>query len=401
MQPTPITLEALPPVRFLGNEIAVNRPIVTTWGAGSPARVPFDEMITAQGKYVPRKEMRLAAAYPIVEGYRGRAAAGYHAVIEDPLQFNSLRATVSYSQSETLEDQDWHADIEYQTLRWNVRYRHNDADFYDLFGPTERSRKGDVFSLGYRRSIVYDPPRKLDFTAGVAHYTGLDTLPDAQEVGAQFDTLTTAHASLEYSNTTSSLGAVDHEKGFKWRLNAGASRANDEVFTYGEAGIDVGTPLPLKNSSAWLYTAAGVNDGDDDSPLASSYLGGFGNNFVDDRAVKRYRETQSFPGFEINEIDAQKFAKAVAEINLPPARFRDVGTPSLYLSSARPAVFAGVLATETAAGESRTYQSVGAQVDFNFTVALRLPMVLSLGYAESFEGGERRGSEVMLSLKIM
>ena len=32
-----------------------------------------------------------------------------------------------------------------KTLNWDLHYWHNGADFYDLFGPVERSRKGDAF----------------------------------------------------------------------------------------------------------------------------------------------------------------------------------------------------------------------------------------------------------------
>ena len=37
------------------------------------------------------------------------------------------------------------------------------------------------------------------------------------------------------------------------------------------------------------------------SPLANFYFGGFGNNYVDSRAVKRYRDYDRFPGFGIDE----------------------------------------------------------------------------------------------------
>ncbi len=88
-------------------------------------------------------------------------------------------------------------------------------------------------------------------------------------------------------------------------------------------------------------------------------------------------------------------------MNLPPIRFRDVGTPSLYLSSARTALFAGALFAEPSIGESHTYETAGVQVDFNFTAALRLPMVLSVGYAEGFVDGDDHGGEALISLKIM
>jgi hypothetical protein len=358
-------------------------------------------MITERGHYVPRDEMRLGAAYPIVEGYRGRGAFGYHVVFEDPLQFNQLQATLSYTPESPFEDQDWHFDIEYHTLKWRLRYWHNDADFYDLFGPTERARAGDAAIVGYHHSFIYDPPRQLDLNLEAAYYTGLDTLPDAQEVSTQFDTLTSVSAELSYTNTTRSLGAVDHEKGWRWNLAFATDYANGEAFPSLRGGIDIGVPLPLNNSSIWLYTAAGGVSGDRDSPLSSFYMGAFGNNYVDDREVKRYREFDSFPGFDINEIGARAFVRSIAELNLPPVRFEDIGIPALFLSSVRTAFFAGGLEAEPSIGDRRSLQTVGIQTDWNFTIAHRLPMVLSLGYAEGFEEGERHGDEVLVSLKIM
>ncbi len=399
IQPQP--LDDLGTVRFLGAQIAQTHPVVTTWTAGSPANIDLDSLITEQGHYTPRDEMRLGAAYPVLEGYRGRVAVGYHAVFEDPLQFNQLHMTLSYLPNSPFEDQDWHFDIEYKTLRWRFRYWHNDADFYDLFGPTERARAGDAFIIGYHNSFIYDPPRQLDFSIDAAYYTGLDTLPTAQEVSTSFDELATVNAEWSYTNTTRSLGAVDHERGWRWNVALGADHANGETFPSIRAGLDVGAPLPLNNSSAWLYTAAGAVGGDDASPLSSWYMGAFGNNYVDDREIKRYREYDSFPGFEINQIEAQTFARAVGEINLPPIRFEDLGIASLFLSSMRPALFAGALEAESRTGENRSLQSVGVQTDWNFTVAHRLPMTLSLGYARGFEDGESESDEVLLSLKIM
>jgi hypothetical protein len=399
IQPTP--LQDVGNVRFLGTEIAQRHPVVTTWTAGSPSSVPFDSLVTERGHYHPREEMRLGAMYPVVEGYRDSAALGYHVVFEDPLQFHQLEATLSYSLDSDFEDQDWHLDLSYHTLKWRFRYWHNDADFYDLFGPTERARAGDSVSVGYHNSLIYDPPRQLEFDTEFAYYTGLDTLPEAQEVSTQFDTLASFNAELTYTNTTKSLGAVDHERGLEWNLAVAADHANGEIFPSVVGGIDFGVPLPLNNSSIWLYTAAGTAGGDDASPLSSFYLGAFGNNYVDDGEIKRYREYQSFPGFEINEIDAQTFARGIAEINLPPLRFEDVGVASFFLSSVRTALFAGALETESALGEERSLQTIGIQTDWNFTIAHRLPMVFSLGYAEGFEDGERHGSEVLVSLKIM
>ena len=52
-------------------------------------------------------------------------------------------------------------------------------------------------------------------------------------------------------------------------------------------------------------------------------------------------------------------------------------------------------------GKGHNYASVGAQFDLNFTVALRLPMVFSIGGAAGFADGHYRKTEWLASLKIM
>jgi hypothetical protein len=128
---------------------------------------------------------------------------------------------------------------------------------------------------------------------------------------------------------------VDHEKGVDWTLYASADHANGETFPKLNASFDFGFALPWANSSVWLYTSAGNASGDGDNNLANFYFGGFGNNYVDKRAVKRYREYQSFPGFEIDALGGQRFVKSVLEWNAPPFRFEEIGHPGFYMSYIR------------------------------------------------------------------
>ena len=107
------------------------------------------------------------------------------------------------------------------------------------------------------------------------------------------------------------------------------------------------------------------------------------------------------PGFEIDEITARRFAKLTGEFNLPPVRFAEVGTPAFYLSYVRPAVFAGAMATRIPKATRTAIMNVGAQLDFNFNVALRLPMVFSIGAAGGWADGDYRKTELLASLKIM
>ena len=399
IQPRP--LDDLGTITFLGAEVARTRPEVKSYGVGSPAKVPLDELITQRGKYYPEKERRLDAMYPMVVGYKGKPAIGYHFTIEDPLQFKQLNADFSVSPfGKGSASERLHADIDYQTLNWRLRYWHNLTSFYDLFGPIERSRKGDSLSVGWRKTRIYDPPRTLDLFADVAGYVGLEALPGAQNIRSP-SKLLAVQGGARYKNETRSLGSIDHERGVGAELIASADYGNSALFPKVEAGVSFGRPLPLHNSSLWIYAHAGYAGGPRNDPLGSFYFGSFRNNYVDDRAVKRYRELESFPGFGIDEIAARRFAKAIGEWNLPPVRFAGLGKPSFYLSSVRPALFAGVLATQRSDGRSPTYGTVGGQLDFNMTIALRLPMTLSVGAANGFAQGHFRKTEWLASLKIL
>ena len=103
--------------------------------------------------------------------------------------------------------------------------------------------------------------------------------------------------------------------------------------------------MPIGHSSIWLRTAGGFSPARPALPFANFFFGGFGNNYVDHGDEKRYRHFESFPGAELNEIGGRNFVKATLEWNLPPWRFRRVGTPGFYATWLRPAVFATGLAT--------------------------------------------------------
>ena len=388
-------------IRFLGTEVVKARPELKQWGVGSPAKIPLDQLITARGMYDPFKRMRFDAHYPIVSGYGQSPAFGYYFHLADPMQFRQLSAAVSVSPFNKVRGPErLHVDVEYQTPTWKLTYWHNLADIYDLAGPVLRSRKGNAFIVDYTRPLIYDPPRQLDVFGSAAAYFGLNRLPGAQNIVSPSE-IQSAEIGLKYTNTAKALGGVDHEKGIEGRIVAAADHADGDTFPKLYGGLSGGVALPWRNSSAWVYTHAGIGGGPRFSPLAAYYIGAFRNNYVDDRPEKRYREMESFPGFDIDEIAARKFARITGEVNLPPVRFAEVGTPAFYLSYVRPAVFAGAMATQAPDGSGHRYYDLGAQLDLNFTVALRLPMVLSIGTAAGWADGHYRRTEWLASLKIM
>ena len=220
-------------------------------------------------------------------------------------------------------------------------------------------------------------------------------MPGAQNVETNFTRLVTGEARLHYTDVKRSIGAVDDEKGITWELDYLGSRVNGQVTPQVRGGLDLGFALPLANSSIWLRTAAGFANGDRNSTVANFYFGGFGNNYVDDKSVKRYREYSSFPGFEIDEISALSFVRVMGEWNLPPYVFESAGTPSLYLNWLRPSVFvAGLWGDPGNASLRKEYASVGGQLDLRFSMLHWYDMTLSVGYAVGYQGSQRAGYRV-------
>jgi hypothetical protein len=394
-------LEDLGAITFLGNEIARAHPVVRSWNAGSPAKVPLDELVRSREDYVPRREMRYDGGYPILQGYRDGVAPGWRIAFADPLHLYNLSLSASWSvDGDVPADERLHVRVDYHTLNWHAQAWHNNADFYDLFGPIKRSRKGDAVALGYRKLLLYDEPRRIEWHADAAYYTGLDTLPANQNVGSTLDTLASAEVGIDYSNTRKSQASVDHEKGIDASALLSADQAGGELYPKAQADFDIGWALPLGNSSIWLYNAAGVAGGDAASPLGYFYFGGFHNNRVDKGAVKRYREFDTFPGMDIDAISARRFARTIVEWNAPPWRFQSVGVPAFYLGYIRPAVFAGTLWVDDGSARRR-FHDIGVQLDLSFTVMDHLPMTVSVGYAQAFEDGRRLDDEWLVSLKLL
>jgi len=401
----PVPQEDISAITFLGNEVVKKHPIVTEWAVGPPTEIDLEALNPMMGEYHPNRELRMATRYPMIEGYRNTVALGYSFLWQDPMMYKHVKADLSYSVNpgdKIGKSQQFHADLEYKTLFWRYRYWHNYADFYDLFGPTERARKGDAYIVGYKYPLLFDGSQILNVDFNLSYYTGLDTLPGNQNVETQFTNLLSTVGELNYTYSERSLGAIDHEKGIDWNLTGYLDYANDVVVPKFRAGFDFGLPLPIKHSSVWLYSSAGISGGSRDNSLANWYFGAYGNNYVDDREVRRYRNYNSFPGFEIDEISAQNFVKTVLEWNLPPLRFANVGIPSLFLSAANPALFASAMLADLGDSEYRqNYFNLGAQVDLTFTIAHRRPLILSFGYAQGFLDGSKYDTEWLISLKIL
>jgi hypothetical protein len=398
--------ENLSAVTFLGEQVAARYPEVQSWVTTTPSTIPWESHVVRTGAYRPLKQLSLESVIPVVEGFKNSAGVGASARFSDPMGYDSLIFDASYSPDAGLPTRErLHVATAIHHTRWTVGAAWNGADFYDLFGPTKRSLAGYNGYVSYDLPLVFDPPEATDFVAKIAYYGDLDTLPGYQNVTSPSKNLFTADVGFVAVDLRSSPGAVDSEAGHSWTINAHANGAAGDLIPSLTGTLDLGFPLPLNHSSIWLRSGASVSTGTRANPLANSYLGAFGNNYVDSGAngsSQRYRDLLSMPGFRLDALSGKSLVKSTLEWCLPPWRFEALGTPGFYASWIRPELFAGVLETDP---DSRVFRrsahDVGAQLDLQMHVLHRQSMMLSLGVARGFAGSGLGRSEFMLSLQVL
>jgi hypothetical protein len=415
------SVENVSSIEFLGNATIDKYPQLSDWQL--PVRAP--ETITkGEASYKPWKQMRVNSAYPVVTGYKNFVGAGYTLNVGDPLGFRELEFTVAYtpsawtngwaSESDSVnqvleDDEQFHASLHGKAGRYSFSLHYNQANFYDLFGPTKTSRKGTVGRVDYTRSLLWDQPRKLDLVLGLGGFYGLQKSPYFQQIDTQgFDDslFVNLDASLLYSNLRSSLGAVDAEKGVKWTLRSLSAHSNGEAYTTLLGTFDVGFQLPANHLSLWVRTAAGNSFNEVFNPFTRFGFAAFGNNYIDYQTSRRYRTTFSFPGlsFEADKsIIAKSFSKAMVEFVLPPIRFKELGDLNLYSNWMQAMIFtSGLVTHDTTFGNNR-FANVGAQVDMKIVIFSLLESTFSMGYANAFDldRSGKRYEEWMISLKLL
>jgi len=396
-------LEDINPVKYLGHALTEKYPQLKDWILTPPSSVNLDTMKIDTTVYHSFWHMKLANAYPLVEGYGDYVAWGGRLNFRSPEGLHETDISMTYTPHRALDrDERWHISWNYEHGSWKLNAGHNAADFYDLFGPTKTSRKGNYLQASYTKSLIYDSPKNMNLIVTLTGYNNLEVLPEYQNVSTSSDKFANGRISLNYSNLQASLGAVDYEKGVSWQLISTNTFVAETYFPKVHTNLDLGVPLPLNHSSVWLRSSAGYADGDRIEPFANFFFGGFGNNYVDYQAEKRYRQYYSFPGVELNAIGGTNYVKTLVEWSLPPLRFRHLGTPSLYAAWARLALFTSGISTNLDDGalDSRVFNA-GGQVDLRLTWLSHLNLTLSTGFARAFEKGYRPADEFMFSVKLL
>ncbi len=399
------TVNNINAIRYLGQAVVERHPQLRSWTLPppSPSTINIDSLTISTEEYSGFNIMRVASVYPVVEGFKVFPAYGLRMNLSDPILLHSIDLTATYTPNKLLPASERvHAAFNYKIWNWKLSGSYNGADFYDLFGPTKTSRKGYSLSLQYHDFLLFDEPEILEYHVKAGGFAGLERLPDFQNVATSFDRFYSLNARLTYHNLAKSLGAVDDETGSVGELISHTNLVNKQGFPRVHMNAATGFLLPLNHSSIWLRGSAGYSFGNRTSPFSNFYFGGFGNNWVDIGEIRRYREDESFPGLEINQIGGINYVKAMLEWDLPPIRFRRFGVQSLYCTWSRLALFTSALGTNLDDSASRRSAAMaGGQLDFRLVIFSTFESTFSVGYAAAAEKHQRLSHELMVSLKIL
>ncbi|MBV9403922.1 MAG: PD40 domain-containing protein, partial [Acidobacteriaceae bacterium] len=395
-------VEDVAAVKYLGMAMLEKYPLLRSWKLPPPSSVNSANLITRAGLYNPINDIHLISGYPVVQGYKNAVAGGMRFDFADKLHIATLSLTASDSPAQGLpavEQPHFMLDAHY--WNWRLTGYYNNADFYDLFGPVQVSRKGYSAKLDHTQHLIFDTPRTLQLDWNVAQYGGFDRLPEYQNVAAPFHSLLQANAGLHYSFLERSQGAVDDERGTEWGLFSRLNYAGGDALPRIWATYDKGFLLP-KNSSFWLRSSAGKSWGNASNPFANFYFGAFNNNYVDYRPSDQYRQYYSFPGVQIDALSATSFGKLMAEYDFPPIRFRRVGSTWLYANWARFSTFSSALLTNVGnAPERDAWFDLGTQLDVRVVLFTYLNTTFSAGYAGAADKNGHITGGYIVSLKIL
>ncbi len=108
-------------IKFLGAELAAKYPVVTTWQAARPSAVDEEKLITGRGPWIPLRDLSLANAFPVLQGYKNYVGIGYHANFEDSLGFARVGITAAYTPTGNLPaNERGHVEVTGDYLGWRA-----------------------------------------------------------------------------------------------------------------------------------------------------------------------------------------------------------------------------------------------------------------------------------------
>jgi hypothetical protein len=389
-------------ITYFGNMVYEKHPEVGEWSL--PPASSLKEDSASDESYYPLKQMRMANAWPDIAGFKGTVAAGYRMEWKDVMGLSDLELFVALSPwSPYTAKQKFHITLDWNYWDWHFSATYNKPHFYDLFGPSIRSRAGYSLGVDYMHERSINLPFKSHWGFGVYTFGDLEVLPQYQNVSTTITDLQSANVTYGISKVRRTLGAVQDEMGYTWDITMSSYLVNGNLYPSLVSNQDFGFLIPAsRNTSFWIRNSMGQSFGSRQSIFSNFYFGGFRNNYVDWQPSEQYRTAMAFPGAEIDQIPAYNYVKTMGELNLRPLRLRNLGTTWLYPTYIKSSLFGTHLMTGfDNHADRRNYFNLGGQIDMQLVLFSYLKTTWSVGYARMFENDQPDAGRWMLSLRLL
>lgn len=392
----------LPAIAYFGQHVIDRNPEIAQWSEPGTEKIQ-ETTIEDEATYSGLSGLKLQTLIPVVSGFQHRQVYGVYAHLADPLNTQTMTIDLGISPGGKHFGTDnihLRATYDYRK-RYRVGIEHNAASFYDLSNARKSSLSGTKFMVGHTRYWKYDNPHKMTQRTDLSFYTGLESFND-NTIAVSIRHFAMLETQLESKNTRRAIGSVDSEAGSEWAVTLSAfgynaNRLQIDGGLHGEWGVfrTVGLPhnvLHLKLTGGYRFT-------NKDFGISHFFLGGFGNRYLEDRAVKQYRQATHFPGLPVYSLASNHFAKVMLEHNLPPLRISGLGWGQHHLSHIDASWFTQGLVTDFR--KNGRWINLGAQINFVFEHWFNLESTFSAGVARAWDGSGQQATEWFISYKLL
>jgi hypothetical protein len=386
----------LPAIRYFGQEALNANPELIRWVLSEDSS-RTERPAAEPTRYSGSSELQLHSLLPVVSGFGDRLVVGVYGHVADPLSFHDI----TFEGGVSTHGKMVHFRGSYQYKgQYRLEVEHNPSSFYDLFNERKKGWRGTKVGLSHSRFVKFDMPHEIQQTTQVAWYSGIETIED-NLVEVSTPDVVMLETNLSSRNVRRSVGSVDSESGNTWSTSLTALGAHGRGWDLA-AGLhgewDRFLTWGRPHNVLHTQVAAGYRHAKDDLEVGHFYFGGFGNQHLEDQAVKQYRQTFRFPGVPVSSLSARRFAKVTVEHNLPPLRFGNVGAGGHFLSHIDASWFTQGLALQSE--DKEAWMNLGAQINLVFRLWSNLESTVSVGFARAWNG-RAHFDEWFFSVKLL
>ena len=406
----PRPIEDVSAITFLGAEVAAKHPVVTTWQVPPPSTVDDEKLVIGEGAVRPAGEHDARERLPGAAGLQGlRRRRLPRSTSRIRSSFAKVGITAAYTPDDEPAGQRARprrrSTAHY--LGWRGGLAWNRSDFYDLFGPTKRSRKGYAAKLGYDQLLIYDDPRRLEVSS-TSRTTTRSTRCRMRRTSRRRSTRLVHRRGRACTTPTCAARSAPSTTRRAWPGRSsptGQPRARRLDAADARHASTTASRCRSPNSSLWLRSAAGGRQRRPRQPARELLLRRLRQQ------LRRRRRGQALPRVllvpRLRDQRDRAGSTSCARWSSGTCRrwcSNRSATPGFHLAlAAAGGVRVGAVDRSGELGAAQGLRERRRAVrPAHFSVLHWYDMTLSVGYAVGYQSGKRRsGTEWMISLKIM